>query len=397
MDDQPLSESSELTLETWKDQGRALAKTGSDYQFEVAKWILTGDTRWGGSAYDEAEKVTGYARKTLIEWAYVARNVSIRMDGLKFGHHQLVASMEPVEQERWLRMAADGKFPVASLRKQIAEERKRTAMPFSVPLTKEVYEKLQVLARASGISEQALALRAVTDLLALSAEKVRAQADAELAEYRAKQHAEHERAQLSHHMARARSEGMKEWGKQRKEARDKYVDEKVSEQLGEVEAARVLVNEAEQSLASLEQRWATRSQAPQSEENEISVAVAQAEYDEAKTQAQANLDRTKDAFVMAHQTLNDERVKAQAEAREKYPDPTQLSERIFTLKEKAGNAREAARSASNYAANAAQHAADKARAAEELRLEAEQADKAVTEAEANLETQAVAAGAAATQ
>jgi hypothetical protein len=305
--------------------------------------------------------------------------------------------MEPVEQERWLRMAADGKFPVASLRKQIAEERKRTAMPFSVPLTKEVYEKLQVLARASGISEQALALRAVTDLLALSAEKVRAQADAELAEYRAKQHAEHERAQLSHHMARARSEGMKEWGKQRKEARDKYVDEKVSEQLGEVEAARVLVNEAEQSLASLEQRWATRSQAPQSEENEISVAVAQAEYDEAKTQAQANLDRTKDAFVMAHQTLNDERVKAQAEAREKYPDPTQLSERIFTLKEKAGNAREAARSASNYAANAAQHAADKARAAEELRLEAEQADKAVTEAEANLETQAVAAGAAATQ
>lgn len=373
MEDQPVREKpSELTLEGWKSQGRELAKAGSEHQFEVADWILAGDRQWGGSAYDEAEKVTGYARKTLIEWAYVARNVSIRMDGLKFGHHQLVASMDPVEQERWLRKAADGKYSVALLRKQIAEERLKTAMPFSVPLTKEVYEKLQVLARASGISEQALALRAVTDLLTSSAPQVRARAEAERAEYAAKQRAEHQASQLNHHKARARSEAIEALGKMQNEARERYVKEKMANRLAEVKAARVLVEEAVQALALIQEQKDARNQAVGADENDLEVAVARAAHEESKTKAQADLNRAKADFETAEQAIIEERSNAEAEAREKYPDPAFLESKASNLKYEAEKARRAARSAVHYAENAALQADQMAKAAEELKLGAEQ-------------------------
>lgn len=397
MEDHPVEEKpSELTLEAWKSQGRELAKVGSEHQFEVADWILAGDRQWGGSAYDEAENVTGYARKTLIEWAYVARNVSIRMDGLKFGHHQLVASMDPVEQECWLRKAADGKYSVALLRKQIKEERLKTAMPFSVPLTKEVYEKLQLLARASGISEQALALRAVTDLLTLSSDQVRARAEAERAAYVAKKHAEWEASARYYCQARARTAAMEILGKEQNAARLQYVEEKMADRRTEVMAARVLVEEAKQALALVEEQKEARIQALQPEEdNDLEVAVVNAEYEEAKTKTQATLDSAKADFEMVEQVFIEERSNAEAEAREKYPDPAQLEGKASNLKYKAKEARYAALSAVTYAENAAQLAAQKAKAAEELKLEAEQAEKEAAEAEATLEAQAGAVGAAA--
>lgn len=97
-------------------EGRALIQVVSDHQWIVADWLLGWEGKVGPEAYDFAEKATGYARKTLQEWASVARHVSMRMEDLSFNHHQVVAPLAPEAQKRCLEIAAARKMSVAQLR-----------------------------------------------------------------------------------------------------------------------------------------------------------------------------------------------------------------------------------------------------------------------------------------
>jgi hypothetical protein len=104
-------------LQEWMAEGRALVLAASGHQWAIADWLLRGENDIGQrAAYDYAEKATGYSRKTLIEWAYVARNLSIRMDDLSFGHHQAVATLVPDAQKRALESAVAQNLSVVELR-----------------------------------------------------------------------------------------------------------------------------------------------------------------------------------------------------------------------------------------------------------------------------------------
>lgn len=63
-----------------------------------------------------AEKASGYKRKTLQEWAYVARHSSMRMEDLSFNHHQDVAALLPDAQKRCLEHASAQKLSARDLR-----------------------------------------------------------------------------------------------------------------------------------------------------------------------------------------------------------------------------------------------------------------------------------------
>ena len=90
-------------LVQWIDRGAQLVKGVSSHQWAIADWMLWGEMHLETRrAYDYAEKITGFKRKTLREWAYVARHISIRMDNLSFGHHQVVAPLMPEAQKRCL-------------------------------------------------------------------------------------------------------------------------------------------------------------------------------------------------------------------------------------------------------------------------------------------------------
>src|SRR5690606_17166251 len=72
------------------------------------------------------------SEKSLREYAYVARSVemSIRMDNLSFGHHQIVAGIkDPVtkkplkrEQQKWLEKANTHGWSIKTLREAIAAD-----------------------------------------------------------------------------------------------------------------------------------------------------------------------------------------------------------------------------------------------------------------------------------
>ncbi|GAI81862.1 unnamed protein product, partial [marine sediment metagenome] len=66
------------------------------------------------------EKI-GYKRSTLQKYGEIYNKVKPRMRirGLSFNHHQLIAPLEELEQHEWLHRAKDNKWTVAVFRKEM--------------------------------------------------------------------------------------------------------------------------------------------------------------------------------------------------------------------------------------------------------------------------------------
>lgn len=100
-------------------------------------WIgdaLAFGERHYGETYTQAVEATGYAVETLYKAASVSNRVEpcIRVQTLSWAHHQVVASLEPDDQRRWLEAAAPEpgsdhpKLSVSKLRAEIKAEREGT-------------------------------------------------------------------------------------------------------------------------------------------------------------------------------------------------------------------------------------------------------------------------------
>lgn len=119
-----------VDIEEYSDLGRLLLDVGSRIQWLIGDWIVCGDQWEYGETYRALASEFGYEEKSLREYAYVCRNVdlSIRMDNLTFGHHQVVAGMESQQQTYWLKRASsdneenDRRWSIRRLREEIKAE-----------------------------------------------------------------------------------------------------------------------------------------------------------------------------------------------------------------------------------------------------------------------------------
>ena len=68
--------------------------------------------------------------QTVREYRYVATKVptSRRLDGLGFGHHQAVASLDPDEQIELLEEAKEKGWTLAEFRREIRAHKRRVVM-----------------------------------------------------------------------------------------------------------------------------------------------------------------------------------------------------------------------------------------------------------------------------
>lgn len=99
----------------WERLGQLLFRFDRSMQWLIGDWLLQGeDNKWGKHEAIAAE--LGLQVKTLYDYRYVARHVefSVRTEKLSFGHHKLVAQLEPSLQRRWLERAAAGDRDSAS-------------------------------------------------------------------------------------------------------------------------------------------------------------------------------------------------------------------------------------------------------------------------------------------
>lgn len=93
------------------DQFEALCRMMGQLRSANSWWIgdliLFGEGIYG-HRYAQAEEAFGLTYDTLRGYAYVSRNVARRRRraNLTFGHHRLVAPLEPKEQSEWLSRAA---------------------------------------------------------------------------------------------------------------------------------------------------------------------------------------------------------------------------------------------------------------------------------------------------
>lgn len=124
----------EVTFEQWRDIGQKVGRVARTSLFLVGDWLIYGQDRWNGGKrfekmpedeaerYLEAMKATGLELKTLMDAAYVSRNVPIqqRRPDLTFEHHKTVAKVKSeTEREEWLRKADSQGLSTRRLRKSI--------------------------------------------------------------------------------------------------------------------------------------------------------------------------------------------------------------------------------------------------------------------------------------
>lgn len=109
------------TAEELTNLGKFLGRIQGSLQWLLGDWAVRAERVWGAS-YAAVAAEFGLSVNTLYEYARVCRAVefSIRIENLSFGHHQLVAALEPAQMTEWLRHAAAHGLSIAKLREAIS-------------------------------------------------------------------------------------------------------------------------------------------------------------------------------------------------------------------------------------------------------------------------------------
>lgn len=127
--------SGELTEGEWRKIGELLCRqcgeldgSKSRHMWEVGDWLLAGESKVlrqlkRAKVRQVACEITGYSRHTLTMAVSVARKMpsSIRIDGLSWWHHLLLAKLPQSQQVEWLTRAAEEGWSVQTLRTKLRD------------------------------------------------------------------------------------------------------------------------------------------------------------------------------------------------------------------------------------------------------------------------------------
>ena len=166
-------------FEQWQVQGKALAEQHTTAKWVLADWLAAGDTAFGGGAYDEAQRLfPDLSRKYLTQIAYTARNVTstVRQYKLSFTHHELVAGLEPAEQDRYLTQAVKDGWTCPELRRQLKDVDR--VQEFSLPVSADLFRQLNEFAALVNVAPEALLTTAVVQFLQAPPADLKAQYEA---------------------------------------------------------------------------------------------------------------------------------------------------------------------------------------------------------------------------
>jgi hypothetical protein len=120
-------------IEVWQEEGIRLSgsrerieSSGSRLMWEVGDWMVAGEdvvlkTLKKQKIRQMAAGISGYSSHTLRMAASVARKVEpdIRIDGLSWWHHQIVAKLDKEDQSKWLTHAAEAGWSVRDFRNEL--------------------------------------------------------------------------------------------------------------------------------------------------------------------------------------------------------------------------------------------------------------------------------------
>jgi hypothetical protein len=122
-----------FNVAAWEQEGKAIFEAGrvaekarrsaeqqlNDIRWKVGDWLLAGEKHLKDAAYELAEKATGRAARTLMDFARVARAFppeSRRRDKLTWSHFKEVTPLSEQDRNRLLTEAQTGKLSIQKLR-----------------------------------------------------------------------------------------------------------------------------------------------------------------------------------------------------------------------------------------------------------------------------------------
>lgn len=93
----------EMSWEQWESAGAQLQRMGRAWQFWFGDWVTWGEAHYG-EKYVQAIDITGLDYQTVANVVSVAKRVppERRRSSLSWSHHEVVASLPPAEQDKWL-------------------------------------------------------------------------------------------------------------------------------------------------------------------------------------------------------------------------------------------------------------------------------------------------------
>lgn len=119
----------QLTREEWQEYGTRLRHATNRTNWWLGDWIRFGQRHYEDHRYELAARITEYDYQTLRNIAWVAGRYEIprRRENVSWSHHEAVASLEPVEQDRWLNNATARHMTVKRLRDEVRSARRSTS------------------------------------------------------------------------------------------------------------------------------------------------------------------------------------------------------------------------------------------------------------------------------
>lgn len=108
---------SDLSAEEWEEIGHMLGRANRASAWWIGDWINYGEARWG-EKYNEAERITGLAYKTLRNYASLCQQfeLSRRRDNLSAQHHDAIRSLDSAKQEEVLNAAEEQDLTIHATR-----------------------------------------------------------------------------------------------------------------------------------------------------------------------------------------------------------------------------------------------------------------------------------------
>lgn len=109
-----------LTNEEWTELGHRIGRVVKASMFMVGDWLIYREEDLGGGVqgrrgrpeeiekrYEVAAEITGLSIETLEKAASVCRQIEqkFRRRNLSFEHHKVVAKLDEIEQDKWLKLA----------------------------------------------------------------------------------------------------------------------------------------------------------------------------------------------------------------------------------------------------------------------------------------------------
>ena len=115
-----------LDYEQWAGLGPRFHAIHRRLAWYIGDWINFGEQKFG-EKYAQAVTETGYDSGYLANLSWICRTFALerRREGLSFRHHQVVAGLEPPEQDRWLLLAEEKGWTSEELAERIKKKKKK--------------------------------------------------------------------------------------------------------------------------------------------------------------------------------------------------------------------------------------------------------------------------------